>query len=218
MNYFVTGIGTDVGKTVATTVLAKWYERQGTVTVVKPFQTGLDETTKRYPDLAWFEDYLHIKHEPFVALPPACSPHLALKEAEMDVDLADIQTRIEQIASRYDTTLIEGAGGLAVPLVQRGANYVLTDAFVKALQIPIYLVFGTKLGSIHDAVTTASYAVSQGLPIEGVLFNRYDASSKMERDNVETITHLVQPKKWATIPHFTTSVEMLQYELQWEEL
>ena len=215
--YFVTGVGTDIGKTVATTVLAQQEKRAGNrVTVIKPFQTG-QTATGRYPDIAWYEDYLNIRHEEMVVVEPAVSPHIALERAGRAVTKAAIVPKIEAIASPYDVAFVEGAGGLAVPLCKNGTHYFMTEQLIEALGASVYLVVETRLGSIHDALVTIDYAVCRNLPIQGIVFNRYDANDPMERDNVETVMTLSPVKRFATIPSFTTSKEMLDYELRWEE-
>lgn len=212
--YFISGVGTDVGKTVATTVLYRYFQRQGKkVAIVKPFQTGRDERTKRYPDLAWFEDYLQIEAFSYVTVPRPASPHFALKEQKESISLDTLVQQIRSVIETHDITLIEGAGGLAVPLYEEDGTYTMTTDFIRALQVPVILVNESGLGAIHDAVTTHIYAEKENLHIAALLFNRFDETDDLHRDTVETIVQLLRPPLYSVIPSFLTSKEMLTYKL-----
>ena len=212
--YFISGVGTDIGKTVATTVIYQYFQRQGKkVAIVKPFQTGRDERTKRYPDLAWFEDYLQIEVTSYVTLPRPASPHFALKERGQTICIDTIVQDINQVIATHDITLIEGAGGLGVPLLEKENGYIMTTDFIRALNVPVILVNESGLGSIHDAVTTYTYAEKEQLTIAAVLFNRFDETNDLHRDNIQTVMQLLGHAHYGVIPPFMTSKEMLTYQL-----
>ncbi len=213
--YFISGVGTDIGKTVATTVIYQYFKRQGkTVAIVKPFQTGRDERTKRYPDLAWFEDHLQIDVISYVTLPRPASPHFALKEKNQTICIDTLVQQINEVIVTHDITLIEGAGGLAVPLFEEEQGYTMTTDFIRALNVPVILVNESGLGAIHDAVTTYTYAKAEQLMIAAVLFNRFDETNDLHQDNIQTTMQLLGHTYYGVIPPFMTSKEMLTYQLK----
>lgn len=72
--YFITGTGTDIGKTIVTSALYLSLQTLGkSVTIFKPFQTGINEENHTYPDISWFEQELGVKESGFYTLEPETS-------------------------------------------------------------------------------------------------------------------------------------------------
>jgi dethiobiotin synthetase len=202
--YFITGTGTEIGKTIATSVLYLSLKAAGkTVSIFKPFQTGLLKETNTYPDISWYETELGLKDTGFYMLEPETSPHLAVKMTGTKVDVEKVIDRIHELEQQYDIVLVEGAGGLAVPLVERTNEFYMTRHLIKESHLPVILVSPSGLGSIHNAFTTYSYAKIYHLDVKTILFNFFSESDPIHRDNIETIQKLTGLEPFVCIPTFS---------------
>ncbi len=138
--YFITGTGTDIGKTIVTSALYLSLQTLGkTVTIFKPFQTGINEENNTYPDISWFEQELGVKESGFT-LEPETSPHLAIKLTGSLIDEKKVVERVHELEEMYDIVLVEGAGGLAVPLIERTEGFYMTADFIRDCGMPVLFV------------------------------------------------------------------------------
>ncbi len=152
---FVSGTDTDAGKSYATGWLAAQIAREGdTVATMKFVQTGnvgRSEDIEIHRRLMGVdsipEDELGITAPEIYSYP--ASPSLAAKIDGRPVDLRKIENCMERLAGAYDTLLVEGAGGLMVPLDYEGT---LTIDFPLANNLPVALVTNGKLGSINHTI------------------------------------------------------------------
>ncbi|MBA9026156.1 dethiobiotin synthase [Peribacillus huizhouensis] len=209
-SFFITGTGTDIGKTIATGFLYFTLNKLGLkTTVFKPFQTGLIEQTQTYPDLDWFSSVIGVSNAGFYALEPEASPHLAIKLQGAKVNIEAVLHRLKELEQTNDIVLVEGAGGLAVPLIEREDDFYMTKDFIKEANMPAILVSPSGLGSIHDVLTTNQYANHYDIPIQLLFFNRFEETNPIHLDNIETIKRIVQLPALA-IPFF----EDLKNELE----
>ncbi len=201
-SFFITGTGTDIGKTITTGFLYYSLNKLGLkTTVFKPFQTGLIEETQTYPDLDWFQSVIGVSNAGFYALEPETSPHLAIKLQSAKVNIEAVLQRLKELEQANDIVLVEGAGGLAVPLIEREDDFYMTKDFIKDANMPTILVSPSGLGSIHDVLTTNQYANHYEIPIQLLLFNRFEETNIIHLDNVETLKRIVQLPALA-IPFF----------------
>ncbi|KMY51381.1 dethiobiotin synthase [Peribacillus loiseleuriae] len=201
-SFFITGTGTDIGKTITTGFLFYSLNRLGLkTTVFKPFQTGLIEETQTYPDLDWFQSILGVGNAGCYALEPETSPHLAIKLQGAKVNIEAVLQRLKELEQANDIVLVEGAGGLAVPLIEREDDFYMTKDFIKDANMPTILVSASGLGSIHDVLTTNQYANHHEIPIQLLFFNRFEETNIIHLDNVETLKRIVQLPALA-IPFF----------------
>ncbi|HLR17468.1 MAG TPA: dethiobiotin synthase [Alcanivoracaceae bacterium] len=176
--YFVTGIDTDVGKTIATGWLAKQLLQQGQSVITQKFvQTGGHENS----DIAVHRALMGVPPlpedgtgltEPAVFAYPA-SPHLAAALEGRAVPVEEIVAATNTLAERYDVVLVEGAGGLLVPLDD---NVLLADV-VAAQAYPVILVTSGRLGSINHTLLSLEALQQRGMEVAMVLFNRYHDSA-----------------------------------------
>ncbi|HWI48861.1 MAG TPA: dethiobiotin synthase [Rummeliibacillus sp.] len=209
-SFFITGTGTDIGKTIATGFLYFTLNKLGIkTTVFKPFQTGLIEQTQTYPDLEWYESVLGVKNTGCFVFEPETSPHLAIKIQPKEVNIEAALQRKEELEQTNDLVLIEGAGGLAVPLIEQKDSFYMTKDFIKELNIPAVLVSLSGLGSIHNVLTTNLYAQTYGIPIHSVIFNKFDKDSVIQQDNIHTIEKIVKLSTF-TIPEFKSVKQDLE--------
>ncbi|NRD79849.1 dethiobiotin synthase [Bacillus sp. BRMEA1] len=201
-SFFITGTGTDVGKTISTGFLFFTLNKLGfKTTVFKPFQTGIIEQTQTYPDLDWYSSVIGVEHAGFFTFEPETSPHLAAKLLHAEVNMNDALKRLKELERTNDIVLVEGAGGLAVPLIEREDDFYMTKDFIKNAEIPAIIVSPSKLGAIHNVLTTYEYALQYGISIQSIIFNSFDETNIIHQDNRETIQRIV-PLPTISIPFF----------------
>lgn len=171
---FVTGIDTGVGKTVATGLLARHLLRRGfSVVTQKLVQTGSGEPAE---DIVAHRrlmgaPLLDVDRDgttcPYVFPYPA-SPHLAARLAGREVDPAVLLAATRTLASRFDRVLVEGVGGVCVPL--RPGVTVLDLA--ATARWPVVVVASARLGSVNHTLLTLEALGSRGLEVRGIVLNR----------------------------------------------
>lgn len=176
--YLISGIDTDIGKSIATGMMARYLHSRGVrVITMKLVQTGNDG----------FSEDLDL-HRAMMGVPPfpedkekltapqifhfPASPHLAALLEKKQVDLNAIRHAVAEVSKRYDVVLLEGAGGLAVPLTED----LLTIDFAAELQLPLILVTSGRLGSLNPTILSIEAAAHRGLRIVGTIYNRFPAA------------------------------------------
>lgn len=200
-SFFITGTGTDIGKTIATSVLFLSLQGMGkSVTIFKPFQTGLLEETNTYPDISWYEQQLGVRNAGFYTLEPETSPHLAAKLTNRKIDIPPVMGRIAELEQEYDIVLVEGAGGLAVPLYEQKDGFYMTKDFIRDGKLPVIFISTSGLGSIHYVVTAFSYAQTHQIEIKTILYNHYRENDRIHQDNLSTIEKLTGLTELVRIP------------------
>lgn len=163
--FFITGIGTGIGKTVASAVLVEALKAD----YWKPVQCGnLDFT-----DSDFIKEYtIHhqtVHTEEYLFSDPV-SPHLAAKLDNKFIDFQHIK-----LPKTNNHLIVEGAGGLMVPLTY---EHLVSDLIIK-LQTPVILVSMNYLGSINHTLLTVEFLKQKGITIAGIIFNG-EASSETE--------------------------------------
>ena len=180
--YFISGIDTDIGKTVATGMLAKQLLDQGvSIITQKLVQTGNDgysEDIAKHRQLMQKNDLPEDGEgltAPQIFKYPA-SPHLATRLENTHLDLEKITSATQVLAERYDVVLLEGAGGLMVPLT----TDLLTIEYVAQHNYPVILVTSGRLGSINHTLLSL-YALKQfGVSLHSIVFNAiHDAQDEV---------------------------------------
>ena len=173
---FVTGIGTGVGKTIASAVLAEALQAD----YWKPIQCGNLEDSDSLMVKSLILNPVTRIHPESYRLRTASSPHYASKAEDIKIDLAKcIQPDTK------GSLIIEGAGGLMVPLNE---NECVVDLIV-ALQVPVVLVCRNYLGSINHTLLSIALLKQRGIPLLGLIF-----SGGNFLDNEEIIRHFGQTK------------------------
>ena len=171
--YFVSGIDTGIGKTIATGAMACYLLHCGIrVISAKMVQTGNDgfsEDLLKHREMTGtglFPEDREGLTAPQIFRYPA-SPHLAAKLEHRTLDLDAIRIAVELLSERYEIVLVEGAGGLAVPLTED----LLTVDFVAERKWPLILVSSARLGSLNHTIQAIEMAASRNLQIVGTVFN-----------------------------------------------
>ncbi|MDE6335442.1 MAG: dethiobiotin synthase [Muribaculaceae bacterium] len=172
---FITGVGTDVGKSIATGWLAREMANAGlNVITQKMIQTGnldMSEDILRHREIMGIElqtvDRLHIT-APIIYTYPA-SPHLAAAIDGRSTDLSVIDSATASLTKQYAHVLVEGAGGLMVPITE---DYLTAD-YLHDRQIPTIVVINGQLGSINHALLTLHTLKTYDIPLFGVIYNPF---------------------------------------------
>ena len=207
--YFVTGTDTEIGKTTIAAGLLHRARQQGLVTAgVKPVASGCERTTEglRNGDaLALLgETSLPLAYADInpIALEPAIAPHLAAREAGIELSVASLAMPVRRIlALGADFTLVEGAGGWRVPLAGRES---LSD-LARELQLPVILVVGVRLGCINHALLSAEAILADGLPLAGWVANLVAPATLRLDDNLATLHERLPAPCLGTVPHLAAA-------------
>lgn len=204
---FITGIGTDVGKSFATGWLAREMMRCGlSVITQKMIQTGNEEWSEdieRHRKIMECDlqpvDRIHLT-APVIFSYPA-SPHLAARLDESFIDFEIISSASKALLSQYDHLLIEGAGGLMVPLRE---DYLTID-YISDHNLPVVLVVTGQLGSINHLLLSLAAIKTYGLNLFAVIYNPYFDKDAIicndTRDYLRKYLHSNYPKaEWLEMP------------------
>ena len=162
--YFITGIGTDVGKTVVSAILAEALGAH----YWKPIQAGFDEGTDTEKVKSLISNKACKFYAEMYKLKLPASPHIAAREEEKTIEVVKLLQAFEQIKEKTgdQDLLIEGAGGLLVPL----SDQLLVADLIKLLRIKVILVSRNYLGSINHSLLTAAFCRSNDIPVAGWIF------------------------------------------------
>jgi dethiobiotin synthetase len=187
---FVTGTGTEVGKTVVAAAIARTLAAEGRrVAVFKPAVTGLEEEGE--PDHALLRrasgsNQSDEEIAPYRYDPPA-SPHLAAAMAGEEIDPERLRQVAHDAAEGADAIVCEGVGGLLVPL----SPTYLVRHLAADLGYPLVIVSAPGLGTINHTLLTIESARAVGLEVAAVVLNPWpEGPTKIEHSNRETIADL----------------------------
>jgi len=201
---FITGTDTDVGKTVVTAGLLNQIRAHGVDAVpMKPVQTGcvLQNGVYHAPDLDFSISYSELTHtdeeyqymSPY-KYDPACSPHLAGKLAGECPVIDNIVFNLKKLEESREFILVEGAGGIMVPLSDKDMMIDL----MKTVGYPVILVARTGLGTINHTLLSLQALRNAGLNVLGIIFNNITLPSEsslfIREDNVKTIVEFGKVK------------------------
>ena len=221
--FFITGTDTGAGKTFFTKGLASALKQRGMrVGVMKPVETGCGPLEKRHPadalalasaagndfDLA---DICPYQFE--APLAPAVAARLEGQEIDSQIILAAYKTMSHQC----NLTLVEGAGGLMVPIAR---SYTMAD-LVHDLKIPILLVADSKLGAVNHTLLTLETAVSRDLEVRGYVINQASPEADLASEtNAELLKQCTNIACLGTIPWSPDRdpTEIIDNAIDWHRL
>ena len=189
---FISGIDTDIGKTYATGMIAKALMQQGiNVITQKLVQTGVAINPDN-GEMNIADDIITHRQLMGIALQPCdidsttcpyrykkpASPHLAAKLANTVLDPEIITKSTQQLQANYDVVLLEGAGGLLVPMTEQLLilDYIVTQGY------PVILVTSGRLGSINHTLLSLEAITSRDLKVHSVIYNHIHDTA----DNTDT--------------------------------
>jgi dethiobiotin synthetase len=190
---FVTGTGTGVGKSVvAAAICAAVAARGERVGALKPVVTGLeDERGEWPPDHELLAAVASAGQSPEDVSPyrfgPGASPHLAAELAGREIDPMALVAAADRAARRSDALVVEGVGGLLVPVTHA---YLVRD-LATALGLPLVIAASPGLGTINHTLLTVEAARAAGLRIAAVVLTPWaERPDPIERSNLETVAQL----------------------------
>ena len=220
--YFITGTDTDVGKTtVAAGLLFAAREAGLTTAAGKPVASDCETTSKglRNADalalLAECSIPLTYNEVNPVAFEPAIAPHIAAREVGVTLTVNSLLVPMQAILDKQaQFTLIEGAGGWRVPLSGQDS---LSD-LAQALNLPVILVVGVRLGCISHALLTAEAIARDGLQLAGWVANIIDPKTSRLEENLATLAERLPAPCLGRVPRLKSAsakavAEHLQLDL-----
>lgn len=190
--WFITGTDTGIGKTQVTLALMRYLQQQGWIVAgMKPIATGCELTSEglrnadaqqllQHSSLTLPYSYVN----PYAFQPPI-SPHLAALEAKQSIEIEKIIRTYHQLARQVDVVLVEGVGGWRVPINPR---HTLKE-LVRALNLPVILVVGLRLGCINHALLTAETILRDDCELHGWIANHLEAEGEWQAviDSLQTL-------------------------------
>ena len=212
---FVTGTGTDTGKTYITgLIVKKLQEARKNPAYYKAAMSGND----RRPDGTLIPgDALAVQtmcgiDQSLTSMCPyvyehAYSPHLASRLEGNPVVMDVVKHGFADVAAVYDYVTVEGSGGILCPICFDEARIQLEDV-VKELHLSSILIADAGLGTINSVVLTAEYMKTHGLPLKGIIFNHYHPGDVMEDDNIFMCEHMTGLPTLAKVQDGDTELDM----------
>lgn len=183
--FFVSGIDTNAGKSYATGWIASRWNRQGIRTITqKLVQTGNTalsediELHRRIMGTGMLAEDLQGLTMPEIYTYP-CSPHLAAEIDGRPLDLDKIEAATNTLAAKYDAVLLEGAGGLMVPLTRE----LLTIDYIAQKGYPLIFVTSGRLGSISHTLLGLEAVKRRGIDLKILAFNMFPKEDDMTISN-----------------------------------
>lgn len=191
---FVTGTGTDIGKTYVTGLLLKYIRNNGyDACYYKAALSGAieDEEGNLIPgDAVEVLSIANLEEDtdflvPYIYKTPV-SPHLAAKIEDTPIEMEVIKENYLKVANKYDYVLMEGSGGIVCP-IRYDDEIIMLEDIIKELGLAVVIVADAGLGTINSVVTTVEYLQNRKIAIAGIILNNYHQGDIMEEDNIEMI-------------------------------
>lgn len=197
--FFIAGTDTGVGKTTFAAALLRAFRLQGfRVAGMKPVAAGTDDGKNEDVEalLAASDPGLQRKLACPYLFDPPIAPHLAAAQAGVRIDLAVIERAFTDLSNYFDLMVVEGVGGLRVPLNER------EDAadMAKRLGLPVILVVGLRLGCLSHALLTQEAIRSRGMSLAGWVASRIDPHMDRAEDNLRALGERLEAPLVADIP------------------
>lgn len=202
ISFFITGTDTDIGKTVASAQLIRGFSQAGFKTVgMKPVASGCIasgdilintdvEAHRLASNVVAAADLIN----PY-RFAPAISPHLAARDANIDISIPHLVTCAQQLGQISDVVVIEGAGGWYAPVSETHTIADLASAFAA----PVIVVVGMRLGCLNHAQLTIDAIEQRGLIVAGWIANRVDPHFARYDDNLAYLKHKIKAPLLAEI-------------------
>ena len=201
---FITGTDTGVGKTVVACGLARAFRAEGyRVGVMKPVASG----SLRTPEGLRNEDALALieasgTERPYGDVNPYCfepavSPHIAAKDAKIEVDCNIIRHHFDVLTAETDRIVVEGAGGWFAPISD---HQTMADV-AWALSVPALIVVGVRLGCLNHAQLTRLAIEARGVTFAGWVASQVDAAMERPAENLAALERLLGEPALAVLPY-----------------
>lgn len=162
--FFVSGTDTEIGKTVASAILLAHLSKKFKVHYHKPVQTGLESDNDAQTVKELTKDFSNLTTSLGEGFLRPLSPHLAALYENRRIDLKEVVRKTEE-AAIGEINIIEGAGGLLVPLNSR---YLIID-LIEALELPCILVARSKIGTINHTLLSLEALRARRITVAGII-------------------------------------------------
>ena len=187
---FITGTGTDVGKTYVTALIVKKLKEAGVKTAYyKAAVSGniRGEHGLIPGDAAYVRGISGIA-QPLEKMGPyvyerAVSPHLAARQEGNPIELPIVIQGYEELDIKYEYITMEGSGGILCPLRCDDKEEIWLEDVVEALQLPCIVIADAGLGTINATLLTVEYLKKKNLEVKGVILNHFHVGAVMDEDN-----------------------------------
>ncbi|MBO4796313.1 MAG: dethiobiotin synthase [Verrucomicrobia bacterium] len=213
---FITGTGTDVGKTYVTALIVKklrdsgrnagYYkaaisgaERDGQGNLLPGDALYVNETARIGEQTSRLVSYVY---------PEAVSPHLAAKINSLPIDFQKVARDFQSARERYDYLTMEGSGGIVCPLRWDDQEHLGLDDLVHKLGLSVLVVAHAGLGTINSTVLTIEHLRMREIPVKGILLNHFHPGDLMEEDNRRMVTEMTGVPVLAVIQENAAELEM----------
>ena len=193
---FITGTGTDVGKTYVTGLIVKKLKENGINAAY--YKAAMSGNERDKDGVLIPGDALHVKtvsgiEQPLAQMCPyiyetAVSPHLASRIEGNPVVMEEVVKGFEEICRQYDYVTMEGSGGILCPICFDERELWLEDV-IRRLGLSSLIVADAGLGTINSVVLTVEYMRAKNLSVKGVIFNHFHPGDRMEEDNLRMCEH-----------------------------
>lgn len=212
---FITGTGTDVGKTYVTGLILKKLKDSGKhAAYYKAAMSG----NERRPDgslipgdAQYVREISGIDQTPDTMCPyiyeAAVSPHLASRLEGHPVQMETVKKGFQDLCSRYDFVTMEGSGGILCPICFDEGELWLEDV-IRKLDLSCLLVADAGLGTINSVVLTAEYMRAKSIAVKGIILNHFHPGHVMEEDNLRMCEHRTGLKVLACVQDGDTELAM----------
>ena len=198
--YYITGTDTEIGKTQATCVLLAQAAATGHRAIgLKPVAAGTDADDQN-DDVRRLMAASHVVLDarmvnPWLLAEPV-SPHIAARHAGIEITLPSIAASFNAACAKADVVLVEGVGGLYAPL----SDTLSQPDLIRALDLPVILVVGLRLGCLNHALLTVAALQQEGCRLAGWIGNGVDPTFQAQEDNIETLRQRIDAPCLGIIP------------------
>ena len=211
---FVTGTGTDIGKTYVTGLIVKCLRDAGLSAGY--YKAALSGAEVAADGTLLPGDALHVARVAGLdaadvtvsyVYRDAVSPHLAARIEHRPMDFAKVAEDYRRAKERTDYLTVEGSGGIICPLRWDDDEHVVLDDFAVRLGLAALVVADAGLGTINAAVLTAEHLHARGIPLRGFIFNNWQGGL-MQEDNVRMVEEITGARVLARVPHGAPELPM----------
>jgi len=214
-NIFITGTGTDVGKTYVTGLIVKKMKKNNRkAAYYKAAMSGNDRRTdgSLIPGDALQVQTMSGIEQPLEEMCPyiyetAVSPHLASKIEGNPVEMEQVLNGFDNVCSKYDYVTAEGSGGILCPLRFDEQQIQLED-FIKTRDLSSLMIADAGLGTINAVVLTAEYMKTRKMPVKGIIFNHFEPGNKLHEDNLFMCEYMTGLKVVACVKDGDTDLDI----------
>lgn len=211
---FVTGTGTDIGKTYVTGLIVKCLRDAGRSAGY--YKAALSGAEVAADGTLLPGDALHVARVAGLdaadvtvsyVYRDAVSPHLAAQIEHRPMDFAKVAEDYRRAKERTDYLTVEGSGGIICPLRWDDDEHVVLDDLAVRLGLAALVVADAGLGTINAAVLTAEHLHARGIPLRGFIFNNWQGGL-MQEDNVRMVEEITGAHILARVPHGAAELPM----------